>query len=190
MNYKIIRNEEQYELYLDRLAEIFDVDFSKNKQLEDEFDLLSILIDDYEKKNYPINPPSAIDYIKFIMEQRGITNKDMEQYLGSSSKVSEILNGKRKLSLQMIKRLHNNLGIPSDILLQDINSIEYNRNKLYGESIQKEISINQYIENVINHNKYIKIENKKIMYSTTTEEYFYNKNESDINCGHSSMTIN
>lgn len=124
MNYSIIRNNEQYELYLNRFSEIFDIDFSKHPEYEDEFDLLSLLIEDYEKKNFPIDTPSPIDYIKFIMDQKNLTNKDMEKYLGSASKVSEVLSGKRNLSLTMIKKLHNELEIPADILIQDVNMID------------------------------------------------------------------
>lgn len=145
MSYKIIRNDEQYDLYLDRLSEIFDIDFSKNPEYEDEFDLLSLLIEDYEKRNHPIDNPSPISYIKFIMEQKGLTNKDMEQYLGSPSKVSEVLNGKRSLSLNMIKKLHNGLDIPTDILIQDINSIDeenMRRIEWFSDSLIKNCGIN------------------------------------------------
>lgn len=100
---KIIRTDDQYEQYLERFSELFNLEFTNQPELENEYDLLALLIEDYEKKNFPIDIPSPIDYIKFIMDQKNLTNKDMEKYLGSASKVSEVLNGKRNLSLNMIK---------------------------------------------------------------------------------------
>jgi HTH-type transcriptional regulator/antitoxin HigA len=83
----------------------------------DELDLLCTLVESYEMKHYPIAPPDPIDAIKFRMEQMGMTNADMVKYLGSQSRVSEILNGKRKLTLKMVKSLYKGLNIPAEILL-------------------------------------------------------------------------
>ena len=83
----------------------------------DEFDLLCTLVESYEMKHYPIAPPDPIDAIKFRMEQMEMTKADMVEYLGSQSRVSEILNGKRRLTLKMVKLLYKGLKIPAEILL-------------------------------------------------------------------------
>ena len=83
----------------------------------DELDLLVTLVESYEMKHYSIAPPDPIDAIKFRMEQMGMTNSDMVKYLGSQSRVSEVLNKKRKLTLGMIKSLYKELKIPAEILL-------------------------------------------------------------------------
>src|SRR5690606_13810299 len=79
----------------------------------------ALLVEQYEKEHYPIDLPDPIDAILFRMEQTGLTRKDLMAYLGSSSKVSEVVTRKRPLSLQMIRKLHEGLGIPADILLQE-----------------------------------------------------------------------
>lgn len=120
----ILHNEEEYQRAMDRFTQLFGEKLAPLSDESDEFELLALLIEQYENLNYPIDNPSPIEYIKFIMDQKNLTNKDMEKYLGSASKVSEVLNGKRNLSLNMIKKLHNGLGISTDILIQDINCIE------------------------------------------------------------------
>ena len=80
-------------------------------------DLLVTLVESYEMKLFPIAPPDPVDAIKFRMEQMGMTKADLVQYLGSQSRVSEILNGRRKLTLGMIKSLYKGLKIPAEILL-------------------------------------------------------------------------
>lgn len=120
----ILHNEEEYQRAMDRFTQLFGEKLTPLSDESDEFELLALLIEQYENLNYPIDNPSPIEYIKFIMDQKNLTNKDMEKYLGSASKVSEVLNGKRNLSLNMIKKLHNGLGISTDILIQDINCIE------------------------------------------------------------------
>jgi HTH-type transcriptional regulator/antitoxin HigA len=93
------------------------VGFKKYTTEGDELDLLVTLVELHEMKHYPITPPDPIDAIKFRMEQMGLTNADMEKYLGSQSRVSEVLNRKRTLSLGMIKSLYKGLKIPAEILL-------------------------------------------------------------------------
>lgn len=83
----------------------------------DELDLLVTLVESYEIKHYPIAPPDPVDAIKFRMEQMGLTSADMVKYLGSQSRVSEILNRKRGLTLGMVKALYKGLKIPAEILL-------------------------------------------------------------------------
>ena len=83
----------------------------------DRLEVIALLVDAYESKYYPISPPNPIDAIKFRMEQSGLTRGDLEPYLGSKSRVSEILNHKRNLSIQMIKKLHTGLHIPLESLI-------------------------------------------------------------------------
>lgn len=85
----------------------------------DELEVLSILIEKYEDEHYPIAPSDPIEAIKFRMEQQGLTQRDLEPYIGSSGRVSEVLNRKRKLSLNMIRRLHEGLKIPYESLLAE-----------------------------------------------------------------------
>src|SRR5690606_28843251 len=82
-------------------------------------EVLSILIEKYEDEHYPIGPSDPIEAIKFRMEQLGLTNQDLEPYIGSSGRVSEVLNRKRGLSLNMIRRLHHGLRIPYESLMSD-----------------------------------------------------------------------
>lgn len=86
----------------------------------DELEILTLLIEHYENKHCPMPPSDPVEAIKFRMEQQSLTNKDLEPYIGSRSRVSEILNRKRKLSLPMIKRLHEGLHIPYDCLLGNV----------------------------------------------------------------------
>lgn len=83
----------------------------------DHLDILVTLVEDYERKHYPIDFPDPIAAIKFVMEQRGLTAKDLTPMIGRTNRVYEILNGKRALTLPMIKNLHKYLGIPAESLL-------------------------------------------------------------------------
>ena len=80
--------------------------------------MLAVLIEKYEQEKFPIEQPDPVEAIKFRMEQEGLINKDLASYIGSESKVSEVLNGKRNLSLNMIRRLSVGLGISAEILIQ------------------------------------------------------------------------
>lgn len=115
---RLIKNDADYEMAMDRLSELIELCPSIDSPESDELEHISILIEHYEAKNFQIGKPSAIDAIKFRMDQEELTQKDMEKYLGSRSKVSEVLSGKRKLSKTMISKLHEGLGIPYDILMQ------------------------------------------------------------------------
>lgn len=83
----------------------------------DRLDVLATLIDAYEVRNFPIDPPDPIDAIRFRMEQQGLTRKDLEPMIGSRTRVSEVLNRKRGLSIEMIRRLRAGLGISADVLV-------------------------------------------------------------------------
>ena len=115
MEIRPIKTENDYNAALRRIEELWGA--KKDSPDGDEFELLVTLVESYEMKHYPIAPPDPIDAIKFRMEQMGMTNADMKKYLGSQSRVSEILNKKRRLSLGMIKTLYKELKIPAEILL-------------------------------------------------------------------------
>jgi HTH-type transcriptional regulator/antitoxin HigA len=83
----------------------------------DELELLAHLIDGYERKHHDLGFPNPVEAIRFRMEQQGLKSRDMAPFLGSPSKVSEVLNGKRPLTLAMIRRLHEGLGIPAEVLI-------------------------------------------------------------------------
>ncbi len=84
----------------------------------DLFDVLVTLVEAYESKNYPLDLPDPVEAIKFIMEQKGLTVKDLEPMIGRSNRVYEILSHKRPLTLKMIRRLHKGLGIPAECLIK------------------------------------------------------------------------
>jgi HTH-type transcriptional regulator/antitoxin HigA len=117
MKLKPIKSEKEYKLALKRLEAIFDTE--PGSKHGDEFELLSILIEKYEEDNHAIDLPDPIEAIKFRMEQLGMNQKELSQIVGYKSRVSEILNKKRKLTLKMIRNLKEKLSIPSDVLIQD-----------------------------------------------------------------------
>jgi HTH-type transcriptional regulator / antitoxin HigA len=115
MDIRPIKTEQDYNFAIRRIEELWGA--KKDSPEGDELDLLVTLVESYEMKHYSIAPPDPIDAIKFRMEQMGMTNADMVKYLGSQSRVSEVLNRKRRLSLGMIKSLYKGLKIPAEILL-------------------------------------------------------------------------
>jgi len=116
MEIKPIKTEKDYEKALERLEEIFDAKPGSHEG--DELEVLGILIDQYENENFPIGLPDPIEAIKFRMEQMGYNQSDLANIVGLKSRASEILNRKRKLSLEMIRKLHESLHIPTDVLIQ------------------------------------------------------------------------
>lgn len=116
MNVKPIKTKKDYQLAMARLEEIFDA--KKGTPEGDELEILGILIDQYENDNFPIGLPDPIEAIKFRMEQMGYSQSDLAKVVGRKSRASEILNKKRKLSLEMIRQLHEKLNIPTDVLIQ------------------------------------------------------------------------
>ena len=116
MKIKPIKTKKDYKQALERLEIIFD---AKKGTIEgDELEVIGILIDNYEIQNFPIDFPDPIEAIKFRMDQLGYTQNDLARVVGLKSRASEILNRKRKLSLEMIRQLHNSLNIPTDVLIQ------------------------------------------------------------------------
>jgi len=115
MEIKLIKTELDYKDALQRIESLWGA--KKNSPEGDELDLLCTIVEAYEMKHFPILPPDPIDAIKFRMEQMNMTKSDLAKYLGSQSRVSEILSRKRQLTLKMVKTLYKGLKIPADILL-------------------------------------------------------------------------
>jgi len=117
MNPKIIRNEADYKVSLARIDDLLEA--QPGTPEGDELDLLVMLVEQYEKEICPIGLPDPIEAIRFRMEQMGLKQKDLIPFIGSRSKVSEVLSRQRPLSLSMIRRLHEGMGIPAKVLLKD-----------------------------------------------------------------------
>jgi HTH-type transcriptional regulator/antitoxin HigA len=116
MNLKLLKTKKGYEQALRRLDVIFDA--KKGSKEGDELEVLGMLIEQYENEHFPIDLPDPIEAIKFRMEQLGYTQTDLAKVVGLKSRASEILSRKRKLSLEMIRQLHEKLNIPTDVLIQ------------------------------------------------------------------------
>ena len=112
---KPIRNEKDYERALAEVEVLWGAKAGTPKG--DRLDILVTLIEAYEAEHYPMDPPDPIEAIKFRMEQQGLSRKDLEKILGTRTRVSEVLSRKRGLSINMIRALHEKLGISAEILI-------------------------------------------------------------------------
>lgn len=117
MDVKLIKTEEDYQLALKRLEIIFDAKVGTTES--DEADVLGLIIDEYEKKHFLIDAPDPIEAIKIRMEEMHLKQVDLIDAIGGKSRVSEVLNRKRKLTVEMIRKLTTRLNISSDILISD-----------------------------------------------------------------------
>lgn len=115
---KLIKSAHDHESALMRLMSLMDLDPQPGSAESDEIDVLALLIEKYEEEHFPINKPDPIEAIKFRMEQQGLKNRDLIPFIGSAPKVSEILNGTRSLSLNMIRKLSSGLDISAEVLIQ------------------------------------------------------------------------
>jgi len=116
-NVRLIKTEADYQTALARVDDLMDAEIGT--PAGDELEHLAMVIEAYEEQHHPIGFPDPISAIQFRMEQEGLTNKDLVPYIGSSAKVSEVLSGKRDLTLSMIRALHKHLGIPAEVLIQE-----------------------------------------------------------------------
>jgi HTH-type transcriptional regulator/antitoxin HigA len=116
MQVKPIRTEQDYAAAIAEVGRLWDAKAGTPEG--DRLDVLATLIDAYEAERDPIDPPDPIDAIKFRMEQQGLTRKDLERMLGTRTRVSEVLNRRRGLSIAMIRRLHAELGISAEVLIR------------------------------------------------------------------------
>ncbi|HEV2524447.1 MAG TPA: transcriptional regulator, partial [Gammaproteobacteria bacterium] len=151
-----IRNEDDYNETLERISVLMDIPDRK-----DELEVLATLVEKYEAEHFPIDKPDPIEAIKFRMEQMDLTNRDLIPLIGSRSKVSEVLSGKCKLTLKMIRALNKSLKIPAEILLQetrdalpaDLNNIEWEKFPLTAMAklgwIEKVANLKGYAEEIM-----------------------------------------
>jgi HTH-type transcriptional regulator / antitoxin HigA len=112
---KPIKTNEQYRNYLKIIDKLIDCE--EDSPEEQVLELVSILVESYESEHFPIDPPNPIDAIKLRLEEKGLKRKDLAQYFGSSSRVSEILNGKRQMTIEMARKIRTGLGISAEVLL-------------------------------------------------------------------------
>ncbi|MES2703448.1 MAG: transcriptional regulator [Bacteroidota bacterium] len=116
---KPIKNNKQYEAALKRIYTLMQSELKENSEESDELEILSLIVKDYEQQHFPIPKPNPVEAIKFRLEQMGMSETQLATILGFRSRKSEILSGKRKLSLAMIRKLHERLSIPASILIQE-----------------------------------------------------------------------
>ncbi|SMG47959.1 HTH-type transcriptional regulator / antitoxin HigA [Marivirga sericea] len=119
---KLIKTDVEYQEALNRLEEIFDAKIGTPES--DEADILGLLIDEYEKKHYPIDAPDPIEAIKIRMEEMDLKQKDLVGVIGGKSRVSEILNRKKKLTVDMVRSLALRLNLSAQILINDYKLIK------------------------------------------------------------------
>jgi HTH-type transcriptional regulator/antitoxin HigA len=118
MKIRPIKSEEQYDEALERIYNLMQQDIESGSAHADELEVLSLLVSDYEASHYPIPHPNPLEAIKFRMEQMNMNESELAKVLGYRSRKSEILSGKRKLSLTMIRKIHELMAIPADVLIQ------------------------------------------------------------------------
>ncbi len=116
MDIKPIKTDADYEAALAEIDRLWGAEYGSPQG--EKLDILATLVEAYEEKHYPIPPPDPIEAILHYMESQALTQRDLEPYIGSRARVSEILNRKRPLSLRMIRKLHEGLGISADILVR------------------------------------------------------------------------
>lgn len=117
MNLRPIRSQEDHRAALRELAAYFEAEPEPGSEDGDRFEILLTLVEAYEARHQPVAPPDPVEAIRFRMEQGGLTVKDLVPSIGKPNRVYEVLNGKRGLTLEMIRNLHRNLGIPAESLI-------------------------------------------------------------------------
>lgn len=141
MDIKVIKTEEDYQRALTEIESLMDA--QPGSAEENRLEVLSILVEKYEEINFPVDLPDPVSAIKFRMEQQGLKQKDLVPYIGSQPKVSAVLNGKRELSKDMIRKLHDGLGIPLEVLM----------NKPGSENPEPDFSITKWIRHYQSENR-------------------------------------
>lgn len=120
MDIKPIRSEADYKEALALVSSLIDLDPDPASPEGEQMEIVGTLIEAYERTHYSIAPPAPVAAIKFRMEQQGLTIKDLEPLIGKSNRVYEVFSGSRTLTLPMIRRLHQALKIPVDVLIQEV----------------------------------------------------------------------
>jgi len=116
MEIRSLKTKRDYEAALKQAEAWWDAPYGSPDG--EKLDVLVLLIQDYESRHFPMEPPDPIEYLLFVMEQRALTRKDLEPYIGSRARVSEVLNRVRPLSLEMIRRLSDGLDVPAAVLVK------------------------------------------------------------------------
>jgi HTH-type transcriptional regulator/antitoxin HigA len=116
MEIKPIKNEADYQALLEEIERLFDA--APDTPEGDRLEVLTTLVEAYEEKHYSIPMPDPIEAILYHIESRGLTRRDLEPFIGSRARVSEVLNRKRPLTMEMIRNLHRGLAIPAEVLIQ------------------------------------------------------------------------
>ena len=116
MDLKPIKTKRDYQAALKRVEQIWQAAAGSTEA--DTLDVLTLLVADYEAKHFSIPDPDPIQFLEYVMDSRGLTRKDLEPYIGSRARVAEVLNRNRGLTLEMIRRLSEGLGLPADVLVQ------------------------------------------------------------------------
>lgn len=119
MNIHPIRTEDDYKAALREVSALVDTDPAPDTPEGERLDVLATLVQAWEARHFPIGAPDPVEAIKFRMEQRGLSPKDLEGVIGKSNRVYEVLGRKRPLTLAMIRRLHRTLGIPAEVLIAE-----------------------------------------------------------------------
>ena len=122
MHVKPIRTEDDYEAALKEIERLFDA--KPGTPEADRLEVLTTLTEVYEEKHYPIPLPDPVEAILYHLESRGLSRRDLEPFIGSRARVSEVLNRKRPLSMEMIRNLHNGLGISAEVLIQPYKTLK------------------------------------------------------------------
>src|SRR5713101_2427798 len=130
---KVIKSEKEYEKALAEINTLIDRDPDPGTPEADRLELLTLLVESYESETFPKRVPEPLEAIRFRMEQQGLKQRDLVPYIGSPSKVSEVLSGKRPLTLSMMRSLHSHLGIPANVLLHGAGSQDENNEEIDWE---------------------------------------------------------
>ena len=115
---KAIKTKTDYKKAVHRIYGLLQKYLKSRSDEMNELDVLSVLVEKYEEEHFPIDAPDPIEAIKFRMEQMGLRQKDMVAYFGFASRVSDVLSGRRPLTIGMVKKLHDKLNIPAEVLIQ------------------------------------------------------------------------
>lgn len=119
MKVKVIKTKKEHAVALERVYQLMQADLPTKSPEFEELELLALLVAEYEDKHYPVPPPDPIEAIKFRIDQMGMKESDLSEILGSRQRLSDILSGRRKLSLNMIRNLHKHLRIPAETLIRE-----------------------------------------------------------------------
>ncbi len=122
MRIKPIKTESDYREALKEIERIFDA--APGTREGDRLDVLTTLVEAYEEKHFHVQLPDPIEAILYYVESRGLTRRDLQHYIGSRARVSEVLNRKRPLTMEMIRNLHKGLGIPAEVLIQPYRTLK------------------------------------------------------------------